>query len=74
MRRPTKISASLLLIGASGGFNSEPEHTFIKSLYKEQLSDKQDASLIMNTNAKHFIMFDDGEWLTDQLLTALEME
>lgn len=69
-----KISASLLLIGASGGFNSEPEHTFIRNLYKEQLSDKKDASLIMNTNAKHFIMFDDGEWLTDQLLNTLGAE
>lgn len=69
-----KISASLLLIGASGGFNSEPEHTFIRSLYKEQLSDKKDASLIMNTDAKHFIMFDDGEWLTEQLLNTLGAE
>ncbi|GAB2992428.1 alpha/beta fold hydrolase [Psychrosphaera aestuarii] len=69
-----KITSKLLLIGASGGFSSQAEHQYIKALYQAQLFDKVDAELVMNTNAKHFVMYDDSDWLTDRIIDFISVK
>lgn len=66
-----KITSPVLLLGASGGFDSDSQHTMVEALYKQQLSNLPHAQLVMNTKARHFIMFDDPQWLKQRVLNFL---
>lgn len=57
----------ILLLGASGAFRTEAEHNFIEALYKEQFDSVKQAQVIMNRQARHFIMLDDLPWLIKQV-------
>jgi N-formylmaleamate deformylase len=65
------IKSKILLLGASGGFTKQSDHLRIKNLYNEQLAGASDAKLVMNTKARHFIMFDDSAWLNKQVIDFL---
>ncbi|MEJ2417222.1 MAG: alpha/beta hydrolase [Exilibacterium sp.] len=67
-----RIKSRILLLGASGGFTKPDEHASIKQLYQEQLADAANATLKMNTRAKHFIMLDDSAWLNQQVQQFLD--
>ncbi|WP_133468034.1 alpha/beta fold hydrolase [Paraglaciecola marina] len=69
-----KISSPVLLLGASGGFDSDSQQTMVDALYKQQLSSLPHAKLVMNTKARHFIMFDDPSWFEHQVLNFLEAQ
>ncbi len=58
-----KLKTPMLLIGASGGF-SQPEHQLaVKALYQAQLSQSAHVELKMNNQGRHFLMWDQPEWL-----------
>jgi pimeloyl-ACP methyl ester carboxylesterase len=62
-----KSTARILLLGASGGFSEESQHAHVKSLYKAQINGVANATLIMNKNARHFIMYDDAAELIETI-------
>lgn len=65
------IKKPILLLGASGGFNSQSEHQFAEQLYRQQFERASEAKIVMNTNSRHFIMFDDPKWLHNQLISFI---
>lgn len=62
----------MLMLGASGAFQSESQHQQIAALYQAQFKEVPNASVKMNSTARHFIMYDDPEWLLKQLTQFLE--
>lgn len=66
------IKAPTLLLGASGGFDDLAQHAAAEQLYQEQLAALPSAKLKMNTHSRHFIMFDDPQWLNKQVIAFLE--
>ncbi|PWK53906.1 alpha/beta fold hydrolase [Pleionea mediterranea] len=66
------ITQPVLLLGASGAFPLPQDHKRVNALYQSQLSAIPNASLLVNTRARHFIMYDDPDWLTQQLTQFLE--
>jgi pimeloyl-ACP methyl ester carboxylesterase len=57
----------ILLLGASGGFTQKEQHQQVELIYRAQLEKVANATVIMNTDARHFIMLDDPEWLNAKL-------
>ena len=64
LREPLKkVQTPLLLIAAQGAFENEQSRKFATLLYQQQIDNVPNAHLITNTNARHFIMWDDAKWL-----------
>jgi pimeloyl-ACP methyl ester carboxylesterase len=64
LREPLKkVKTPLLLIAAQGAFTNEASRRFATALYQQQIENVPNAHLITNTDARHFIMWDDNEWL-----------
>lgn len=61
------ISTPILLLGASGGFSSDAQHSFVEQLYREQFDGVKNAKVTMNTQSRHFVMYDDLPWLVAQI-------
>ena len=57
----------ILLLGASGGFKTQEQHSFVEQLYSEQFDGVVNAEVRMNTQSRHFIMYDDLPWLVAQI-------
>lgn len=66
-----RITAPTLLLGASGGFSETAQQTLVEQLYQQQLAALPSAKLKMNTQSRHFIMFDEPQWLNAQILEFL---
>ena len=62
-----KLPTPMLILGASGAFNSDEQHDFAESLYRSQFANMDNVQLLMNRNSRHFIMFDDLPWLLTQI-------
>ncbi|MDO6427336.1 alpha/beta hydrolase [Thalassotalea sp. 1_MG-2023] len=67
-----KLHTPVLLIGAAGGFTDRAQQTLLKELYADQLSLASQASLVMNNNGRHFLMWDEPEWLTQTIVNQVE--
>jgi pimeloyl-ACP methyl ester carboxylesterase len=67
----SQIKSPILLLGASGAFTEQKDHLRVRKLYNEQLSGASNAKLMMNTDSRHFIMFDDASWLNQQVVQFL---
>jgi pimeloyl-ACP methyl ester carboxylesterase len=65
------ITSPVLLLGASGGFSTDEQKSAMHTLYAQQLQALPKAQLLMNTNSRHFIMFDDPKWLEEQVMSFL---
>jgi len=59
----SSLTNPVLLIGASGGFTTKVQHDAMATLYQAQIKDAPNALLIMNTQGRHFLMWDQTEWL-----------
>ncbi len=59
----SQLNIPMLLIGASGGFDTLKQQQAAQSLYQQQLSNTQNISLMMSTNGRHFLMWDQQKWL-----------
>jgi pimeloyl-ACP methyl ester carboxylesterase len=66
------INNPTLLIGAAGGFTNEDDKSAAKLLYQQQLANLDGAKLVMNNNSRHFIMFDQPDWLSKQIFQFLD--
>ncbi|MBF7072590.1 alpha/beta hydrolase [Glaciecola sp. MH2013] len=57
----------ILLMGASGAFQTTQQHEFIANLYRAQFEGVENAEVKMNTKARHFIMLDSFDWFMANL-------
>jgi N-formylmaleamate deformylase len=75
LREPLKqVKTPLLLIAAQGVFTNEQDRLNASTLYQQQISDVTNAKLVVNSQVRHFIMWDDNEWLmteTDSFLQSV---
>jgi pimeloyl-ACP methyl ester carboxylesterase len=62
-----ELKTPMLLLGASGGFYSAEQHQAAQALYQAQLQQTSNVSLKMNTSGRHFLMWDEPQWLTDTI-------
>lgn len=62
----------ILMLGASGAFTQEAQYQAAQSLYEQQFENVKHAKVIMNTKARHFIMYDQPTWLLEQVRSFLE--
>lgn len=67
-----KITSAVLLLGASGGFDTNEQKDAMQRLYAQQLQALPSAQLLMNSNSRHFIMLDDPKWLEVQVTSFLD--
>jgi N-formylmaleamate deformylase len=68
LREPLKQTTTpMLMLGASGAFTQAAQHTQAQALYKAQFTDVKMAKVVMNSQVRHFIMFDDPAWLSQQV-------
>lgn len=61
----------ILLLGASGAFADKAKQDAAKTLYEEQLAQTPNAKVIMNSQSRHFIMYDDSAWLNERITAFL---
>ena len=67
-----RITSPVLLMGAAGALSSDAERDAAKVLYQQQISTIDQAKLVFNQQARHFIMLDQPDWLLAQIRTALQ--
>ncbi|GEA12944.1 hypothetical protein KUL49_33190 [Alteromonas sp. KUL49] len=68
----SNVSAQITLLGASGGFTNEEMKQNAEALYQRELSNALNANVTMNTQSRHFIMYDDPQWLLTQIKAAIQ--
>ncbi len=62
-----EIKTETLILGAAF-----PDWNTIKANYEKQYSNLENKELLIIENSKHFIMFDQSEWLIEQINTFLD--
>ena len=66
------ITSKVLLLGAGGALRSDAERIQAQQLYQQQLAGISNATLEFHPKARHFIMLDQPDWLTTQIIKALK--
>ena len=66
------ITSKVLLLGAGGALRSDAERIQAQQLYQQQLAGISNATLEFHPKARHFIMLDQPDWLTAQIIKALK--
>ncbi|MFT5278059.1 MAG: N-formylmaleamate deformylase [Glaciecola sp.] len=73
MREPLKKSSTtILMLGASGGFTELAQHEQVRALYEQQFENVKNAEVVMNTKTRHFMFFDDAQWVSQQVTQFLD--
>jgi pimeloyl-ACP methyl ester carboxylesterase len=73
LRKPlAQVKIPLLLMAAQGAFSNEQARKNASALYQQQIENMPNATLAVNTYAKHFIMWDDLDWLMTKTDTFLQ--
>ncbi len=62
-----KIQQPVLLLGAGGALTSEAMRPAVQALYQQQINTIPQAKLDFNWQARHFMMWDQPEWLLAQI-------
>lgn len=62
-----KIQQPVLLLGAGGALPSDSMRPSVQALYQQQISTIPKARLDFNWQARHFMMWDQPEWLLAQI-------
>ncbi|MBM7074379.1 alpha/beta hydrolase [Shewanella sp. 202IG2-18] len=68
----SKLTVPYLLLGASGGFDLDKDKQAMENLYKGQIVNQINAQVTMNTQSKHFLMWDEPHWLQAQISDFVE--
>lgn len=68
----SNVPAKITLLGASGGFPNEEMKQNTEALYQQELSNALKANVMMNTQSRHFIMYDDPQWLLNHIMAAIQ--
>ncbi|MCJ8320130.1 MAG: alpha/beta hydrolase [Colwellia sp.] len=69
-----KLKIPMLLVGASGGFSTHEQQQAAEYLYQQQLDGTKQVSLIMNTNGRHFLMWEQQLWLINLIEKFIEQQ
>jgi pimeloyl-ACP methyl ester carboxylesterase len=67
----TAITSKVWLLGASGALPAAQQQQ-AAALYQQQIAGIANATLLMNTNSRHFMMLDEPEWFISTLRQALQ--
>ena len=67
-----RIKSPVVLLGAAGALTSDADRDAAKALYQQQISTIDQAKLVFNQQARHFIMLDQPDWLLAQIRSALQ--
>ena len=67
-----RITSPVVLLGAAGALTSDADRDAAKALYQQQISTIDQAKLVFNQQARHFIMLDQPDWLLAQIRSALQ--
>ncbi|MFT4654702.1 MAG: N-formylmaleamate deformylase [Kangiellaceae bacterium] len=68
LREPLKRTTTpILMLGASGAFTQTAQHAQVEALYAAQFAEVPNATVVMNTKIRHFMMFDDLAWTGQQI-------
>ena len=73
-RQLDTLNTPMLLIGASGGFNKHEDQVSVATLYQAQISSSDNIKLIMNTQGRHFLMWDQPKWLAKTIVQFIEVD
>jgi len=65
------IQSKVWLLGASGAL-PPAQQAQAEALYQQQISTIANATLVMNTSSRHFMMLDEPDWFISQLRQALQ--
>lgn len=65
------IQSKVWLLGASGAL-PEAQQAQVQALYQQQINTIANATLVMNTSSRHFMMLDEPEWFISQVRQALQ--
>lgn len=65
------IKSKVWLLGASGAL-PEAQQAQVQALYQQQINTIANATLVMNTSSRHFMMLDEPEWFISQVRQALQ--
>lgn len=68
----SKIQGKVLLLGASGAISSDAEHAAALALYQQQIDTIANAMLEFNRQSRHFMMWDQPQWLVERIRQALQ--
>lgn len=66
------VQIPVLLLGASGGFADKVSQDMAKQAYLAQFGKLTGVQVKMNTQSRHFIMFDQPKWLHTEILVFLQ--
>lgn len=62
-----KITEPVLQLGAGGALPNEAMRPAVEALYQQQLQQIPQATLVFNWQSRHFMMWDEPEWLLNQI-------
>lgn len=65
------IKSKVWLLGASGALPAA-QQAQVQALYQQQINTIANATLVMNTSSRHFMMLDEPEWFISQVRQALQ--
>ena len=65
------IQSKVWLLGASGALPAA-QQAAAEAIYQQQIATIANATLLMNTNSRHFMMLDEPEWFITQIRLALQ--
>ena len=61
------ITQPVLQLGAGGALPSETMRPAVEALYQQQINKIPQATLVFNWQSRHFMMWDEPEWLLNQI-------
>ena len=61
------ITQPVLQLGAGGALPSEAMRPAVEALYQQQINKIPQATLVFNWQSRHFMMWDEPEWLLNQI-------
>jgi pimeloyl-ACP methyl ester carboxylesterase len=67
----SQITIPMLMLGASGAFTHDAQHQQVAGIYQAQFADAASATVIMNKEIRHFMMFDDIDWVYNTVIEFL---
>ncbi|MGC4074309.1 MAG: hypothetical protein QM760_17705 [Nibricoccus sp.] len=62
-----RISSPSLVFGSWVGYKPYTDRARTESIYREQYSQLRNVNIAISDTARHFIMFDDPQWLFAQM-------
>jgi N-formylmaleamate deformylase len=65
------ISSPSLVLGSWAGYKPYTDRARTESIYREQFSQLRNVNIVLSDTAHHFIMFDEPQWMFEQIESFL---